>query len=91
MFEGFPSTQQIGDFQVLESGTPVISCTSVALRLLHLSTRHKHSPVENKVSYSLTALKQYKAMNRLLILLSHLWFLELDADLLEGRDSNLQI
>lgn len=81
----------MGDFQILKSGTPVISRTSAPLCLLHLSTRHKHSPVENKISYSLTALKQYKAMNRLLILLSHLLSLELDADLLEGRGSNLQI
>lgn len=79
----------MGSFQILKSGTTVIS--PVPLCLPHLGIQHKHSPVENKISYSLTALKQYKAMNHLLILLSHLLSLELDADLLEGRGCNLQI
>lgn len=87
--EGFLRIQQMENFRILKSETALIS--HVPLCLPHLSRQHRYSPVENKISYSLTALKHYKAMNHLLILLSHLLSLELDADLLEGRGCNLRI
>ena len=70
---------------MIKSGSPTISHTSVPLCWLNLHTQRKHSPVGDKISYSLTALKRYKATNRLLILLSHSFSLELDVDLLKGR------
>ena len=70
---------------MIKSGSPAISHTSAPLCWLNLHTQRKHCPGGDKVSYSLTALKQYKAANRLLILLSHSLSLELDVDLLKGR------
>lgn len=78
-------SKQVGNFQMIKSGSPAISHRSVPLCWLNLHTQCKHSPVGDKISYSLTALKQYKAMNRLLILLSQSLSLELDVDLLKGR------
>lgn len=70
---------------MIKSGSLATSHTSVPLCWLILHTQHKHSPVGDKISYSLTALKEYKATNWLLILLSHSLSLELNLDLLKGR------